>query len=141
MNNLFRLTYDNRSEYCCRFLQTNYLFQFELSRIIKFAKASRKKIKKYSVSKIVMTFHCLNKLFYWSPKILQSLGLQPRISKVFLTVGQNNFGNKIPFQYRWNCVNVGTITHKKCYWKLNLKLCWLWAYGVCMTFHWKVWVC
>jgi hypothetical protein len=30
-------------------------------------------------------------------KFLQILGLQPRISKVFLTVGQNNFGNKIPF--------------------------------------------
>ena len=30
-------------------------------------------------------------------KILKILGLQPRISKVFLTVGQNNFGNKIPF--------------------------------------------
>ena len=38
-------------------------------------------------------------------KILQILGLQPQISKVFslsqeqsfLTVGQNNFGNKIPF--------------------------------------------
>ena len=28
-------------------------------------------------------------------KILQILGLQPRISKVFHTVGQNNFGNKI----------------------------------------------
>ena len=30
---------------------------------------------------------------------LQILGLQPRISKFFLTVGQNNFGNKIPFAY------------------------------------------
>jgi hypothetical protein len=30
-------------------------------------------------------------------KILQILGLQPRISKVFLPVGQNNFGKKIPF--------------------------------------------
>ena len=29
-------------------------------------------------------------------KFLQILGLQHRISKVFLTVGQNNFGNKIP---------------------------------------------
>ena len=28
---------------------------------------------------------------------MQILCLQPRISKVFLTVGQNNFGNKIPF--------------------------------------------
>ena len=42
-------------------------------------------------------------------KFLQILGLQPRISKVFsqsveqffLTVGQNNFGNKIP------CFNTG----------------------------------
>ena len=31
-------------------------------------------------------------------KLLQILGLQPRISKKFLTVGQNNFGNKIPFR-------------------------------------------
>ena len=29
-------------------------------------------------------------------KFLQILSLQPQISKVFLTVGQNNFGNKIP---------------------------------------------
>ena len=43
-------------------------------------------------------------------KILQILSLQPRISKVFsrsleqsfLTVSQNNFGNKIPF----SCVNL-----------------------------------
>ena len=36
-------------------------------------------------------------------KILQILGLQPRISKVsveqfILTAGQKNFGNKIPFE-------------------------------------------
>jgi hypothetical protein len=29
-------------------------------------------------------------------KILQILSLQPQISKVFLTVDQKNFGNKIP---------------------------------------------
>ena len=28
---------------------------------------------------------------------MQILGLQPWISKVFLTVGQKNFGNKVPF--------------------------------------------
>ena len=40
-------------------------------------------------------------------KFLKTLGLQPQISKVFrsldqffLTVGQNNFGNKIPFLYQ-----------------------------------------
>ena len=35
---------------------------------------------------------------------LQILGLQPRISKFFLTVGQNNFGNKIPFRHKKNPV-------------------------------------
>ena len=35
-------------------------------------------------------------------KSLLILGLQPRISKVFLTVGQNNFGNKIPFVLMYN---------------------------------------
>ena len=35
-------------------------------------------------------------------KILQILGLQPRISNFFLTVGQNNFGNKIP-NHLTNC--------------------------------------
>ena len=56
--------------------------------------------------KILLTFHILNKLLYLViSKLLQILGLQTRISKVFsqsleqffLTVGQNNFCNKIPF--------------------------------------------
>ena len=55
--------------------------------------------------RMVLTFHCLNKLFWWSQNFLQILGLFSVISKVFLdvslehfflTVGQNNFGNKIP---------------------------------------------
>ena len=32
-------------------------------------------------------------------KFLQILCLQPRISKVFLTIGWNNFVNKIPFLF------------------------------------------
>ena len=55
--------------------------------------------------KFFLTFHCLKKIVLVILKILQILGLQPQISKVFsrslelffLTVGQNNFGNKIPF--------------------------------------------
>ena len=35
-------------------------------------------------------------------KILQILSPQPWITKVFLTVGQNNFGNKIPFVLMYN---------------------------------------
>ena len=49
-------------------------------------------------------------------KILQILSLQPRITKVFsqtleqffLTVGQNNFDNKIPFHNTYDI-------HKLCY--------------------------
>ena len=49
-------------------------------------------------------------------KILQILGLQPRISKLFswslkqffLTVGQNNFGNKIPFLQLCNSLGHNT---------------------------------
>ena len=71
---------------------------------------------------------CYHKLF-WSftvwincssdPKILQILGLQPRISKVFqslqqffLTVGQNNFGSKIPFLANGLAHRI----RKKCQW-------------------------
>ena len=54
---------------------------------------------------IVLTFHCLNKLFKWSQKICKfsnfNLEFQKFFSTIrtifFLTVGQNNFGNKISF--------------------------------------------
>ena len=62
---------------------------------------------------IVLTLHCEIKLFYLAiSKILQILGLQLHISKVFsrsheqffLTVDKNNFGKKIPiffmFEFR-----------------------------------------
>ena len=42
---------------------------------------------------IVLTFHCLNKLFKWSQNFSRSL------VQFFLTVGQNNFGDKIPFLF------------------------------------------
>ena len=54
-------------------------------------KTARNKLKKYIVSKIVLNFHRLNKLFYLRiSKFLQILGLQPQISKVFLD-HYNNF--------------------------------------------------
>ena len=59
-------------------------------------------IKKHSVSKFVLTFHCLNKLFYWFQRFCKflvfSLEFQIFFSitrRFFLTVGQNNFGKKI----------------------------------------------
>ena len=38
-------------------------------------------------------------------KFLQILSLQPRISKFFLTVGRNNFDNKIPNTNSWPSVS------------------------------------
>ena len=66
------------------------------------------------VKLFVLTFHSLNKL--------QILSLQSRISKVFLdylleqfflTIGKNNFGNKIPSQKKQdneNCLRASVFT-------------------------------
>ena len=42
------------------------------------------KLEKYFVTKIVLTFHCLNKLFWWSQNFLQIIGPQSQISKVLV---------------------------------------------------------
>ena len=41
-------------------------------------------VKKHSVSKIELTFHCFNKLFHWYQKTLQILSIQPWLSIVVL---------------------------------------------------------
>ena len=57
----------------------------------------RNKLKKHSVSKIGLTIYCLNKLFQWSrPSALNFKSFSQSQGQLFLTVGQNNFGNKIP---------------------------------------------
>ena len=74
-----------------------------------YQKKSPGKELKHSVLKIVPIFHCLKKIVLVISKILQILDIQPQVSKgflnylleqFFLTVGQNNFGNKIPLLYR-----------------------------------------
>ena len=61
------------------------------------------KVKKHSVTKNCSDLSQFENFVLVISKILQILALQPQISKVFLdhleqfvTVGQNNFGNKIP---------------------------------------------
>ena len=61
------------------------------------------KVCRYSVSKNVLIFHCLNKLFWLSQKFWKLSAFSFHIFKVFLyhhniffTVVQNNFWNKIP---------------------------------------------
>ena len=56
----------------------------------------QEQVRKHSVAKNCSDFSLFEKIVLVISKILQILGLQPRISKVFLTEGQNNFGNKIP---------------------------------------------
>ena len=55
--------------------------------------------KYWTSRRIVLTFYCLNKFFYWSTNIFQILGLQPqtyqKTATFFFTVDQNNFQNKI----------------------------------------------
>ena len=55
------------------------------------------------LTKIVQTLHCLNKLFEWSQKNCNSRPSASNFKKIswslehfFLTIGQKNFGNKIP---------------------------------------------
>ena len=64
------------------------------------------KVCRYSVSKNVLIFHCLNKLFWLSQKFWKLSAFSFHIFKVFLyhhniffTVVQNNFWNKIPLVY------------------------------------------
>ena len=65
------------SNFSNRFLNPNYSIQFVLE-------TSRNKLKKYSVSKIVLTLHCTVRISKLFSNFLQSLDLQSRISKVFL---------------------------------------------------------
>ena len=66
---------------------------------------SRNKLKKHSVTENCSDLSQFEDIVLVISKFLQILGIQPRISKdfsqslaqFFLTVGQNNFGNKIPF--------------------------------------------
>ena len=69
---------------------------------------SRSKLKKHSVSKIVLTFtvwiNCSSdhKIFANSlPSAPNFKSFSRSLEQFFLTVGQNNFGNKIPFFHMW----------------------------------------
>ena len=61
---------------------------------------SRNKLKKRSATKNCSGISLFEQIVVVISKFLQILGLQPQISRslehFFLTVGQNNFGNKIP---------------------------------------------
>ena len=57
---------------------------------------------------IVLTFHCLNKLFNWSQKFCKFSAFSLEFWKFFnawnnffLTIGQNNFVNKIVIPFLW----------------------------------------
>ena len=70
--------------------------------------------------KIVRTFHCLNKLFYWYQKFCEFSGFSLEFQKffsitrtIFLTVDQNNFGNKIPYLY----IRDGKFANAKSWWQ------------------------
>ena len=68
--------------------------------------------------KIVLTFHCLNKLFKLSQKFCKFSASNFKKNsrsreQFFLTVGQNNFGNKVPFLISEDTIPSG-INEKEC---------------------------
>ena len=80
----------NFSNFSCRFLNPNF-FPIRIVIVLRFQRKLQEQVqKKFCFKNLILN-------------ILQILGLKPRISKVFLdhsnifllTVGQNNFGNKI----------------------------------------------
>ena len=69
---------------------------------------SRKKLKNHSVCNNFLTFHCLNKLFLWFQSFCKLSAFTSNFKcfswsleqeQLFLTVGQNNFGNKISVSF------------------------------------------
>ena len=87
-------------KFSCMFLNPNY---FWIVLIHQIWETFRNKLKKHSVSNIVLTFHSLN----YSNDHKNFANLRPSSSnfkscsrsleQLCLTVGQNNFGNKMPF--------------------------------------------
>ena len=83
-------------------LVDNIFFKFFLQVL------NQNQLKKHSVSKIVLTLHCANKC---SSDLKKFANSRPSASyfktfswslkQIFYTVGQNNFGNKIPGQFFW----------------------------------------
>ena len=75
--------------------------------------------------KFVLTFHCLNKLFYWSQRFCKFSAFKTfswSLEQFFLTVGQNNFGNKIPYlEFFLTSLGIGTPIRGLSDFKRNLK--------------------
>ena len=90
-------------------------------------------LKKHSVSKIILTFHCSNELFQlcdlknFVSSRSSALSLQKIFSitsTIFFTVGQNNFGNKIPIKFLKSIFHFDRKV--KHFQKINLLYGWPW---------------
>ena len=89
------------SNFSCVFLNPNNFFPICIIIVLIYYiwEISRNKLKRILLPKIVLTFHCLNKLFSWSQIFCKfsAFSFSRSLEQCFLTEGQNNFGNKIPF--------------------------------------------
>ena len=90
----------------------NFKHKFDNDIFLGIWEISRNKLKKHSVTKTCSEPSLFEYLDCSSNLILQILGLHARISKVFLdhqnifflTVGQSNFGNKIPLLLQFGLI-------------------------------------
>ena len=93
------LQHKSFSNFSCMFLNPNYFFPVWIIIVLRFEKPPVN-----SVTRNCSDLWLFEQIIQVISKNLQILGRQPQISKVFfrslvhffLTVGQNNFGNKIP---------------------------------------------
>ena len=72
------------SNFSCRFINPNYFFPISIVLIHSIRKTSRNKLKEHSVTKNYSDLSLFEEIVLVLSKILQILGLQLRISKVFL---------------------------------------------------------
>ena len=70
--------------FSCRFLNCNHFFTIWIDLMYQIWKTSRNKLKKHSVTKNWSDLSLFEQIVLVISKFLQILGLQPRISKVFL---------------------------------------------------------
>ena len=88
-----KIVHRKRSECYFSKLFLYLCFYIAISIIYQILETSSKKLKKYYISNIDLSFYCSNKLFKWSSA--SHLKKFSR-SQLFLRLGQNNFWNKIP---------------------------------------------
>jgi len=105
------------SNFSCRFLNPNYLLQFNCNCSNLLDLRNLQKQVKKAVSKNFLNFHCSNKLLWWSQNVCKFLAFSLEFQKFFL-ITKTIFSHSRSEQF-WK---QNTICSAMQLWSLNLKL-------------------